>query len=302
MITKKAERLKKRIKLAKPLLEAMDIEQSRLWQDRLGALGATALSAKLRFEPLNFPYFKCMTLTPKKDADPERIMLYLHGGSYTAGSLAYSCGFGSVLACETKLTVVCVAYRLAPEFPFPAAIEDALCVYEYLLKTHTPENIILAGESAGGGLTLALLLKIKQLGLPQPSCAVCMSPWADLTCSSDAFSRNSALDPSLVEKELKYSASLYAGQNSLTDPLISPLYGDLSGLPPIMLLAGTDELLADDTMNMSQKLANAGVTCLARTYEGLWHVFVLFPIPEAKQAILSIIDFTDRHSGSKKQD
>ncbi len=285
--------LYKQIKLAKPLLNVMDIGDQRKWQDRLGELGAKSLKGKVEYRGEPFKLFDAEWAVPQQDSR-EGAILYLHGGSYTAGSLPYSKGFGGIIAEETDLRTLCVGYRLAPEHPHPAALEDALCAYRRVLESVSPKKLVVMGESAGGGLTLALLLRIKQLKLPMPACAVTLSPWCDLTCTAESYITNAERDPTLDDAALRYSARCYAGERPLTYPLVSPYFGDLTGLPPVLIFAGTFELLMDDSRNIAEKLKAAGVESELHLADGMWHVYVLFSIPESKLAIARINSFIEQ--------
>lgn len=182
-----------------------------------------------------------------------------HGGGYTAGNIEYAVGFGSVLAAATGCRVFSAAYRLAPEHPFPAAVEDAYTAYRHLLDSGlTPGEIVLCGESAGGGLCFALTHKLKQLGLSVPRAIVGISPWTDLTLSGASCRANRRNDPSLRYDMLASYARMYAADD-LKNPLVSPLFGDVSGFPPTLLFAGEAELLLDDAVAMAHALKRAGV-------------------------------------------
>jgi acetyl esterase/lipase len=274
--------MRAQITLLNPLLKRMDIHALRKLQDALGTLGARALASDVTYTDVEMDLFEAAWAEPPEPA-PDRAILYLHGGSYTAGTLAYAKGFGGVLADKTCHRVFCVGYRLAPEHPYPAALEDALVAYRYLLEVHAPEKITLVGESAGGGLCFCLCLKIKELGLPQPARIVALSPWTDLTMS-DVPDEELVRDPVLSAEKLRRSAALYA-EGHLNDPTVSPLYGDLSGLPPALIIAGSDEILLPDSARMAARLEAQGGDCELIVEPDMWHVFVLYGVPEAKEAL-----------------
>ncbi len=283
--------MRAQIKLMKPILKRMDmdIEQGRAAQDSLGELGAKALRAKVEYVPEEFCGFEAQWAVPRS-ADRGGAILYLHGGSYTAGTLSYARGFGGILADACGRPTLCVGYRLAPENPFPAALDDAYEAYLRVLKRCPADRVAVIGESAGGGLVYALLLKIKQEGAPMPACAVALSPWCDLTCSGKSYDDNEDADPSLFRPALMNSARLYGG-DGLTNPLVSPLFGDLSGLPDSLIFVGGDELLLSDALSMRDALVGSGCGCECHVEEGMWHVYVLFGIPEAREAIERINEF-----------
>ena len=281
------------IRLAKPLIVAMDIEANRKSQDRLGALGAAALRGRVGFGSAGIDGVTACWVTPP---EPRRdcAILYLHGGGYVAGGLLYACGFGSVLADLTQRSVLCVAYRLAPEYPFPAALDDALTAYRHMLKCYDPRAIALVGESAGGGLCYALSLRLKAENLPLPSCIAALSPWTDLAMTGASYDkcRN---DPSLSCESLSMNVNLYAGENT-KDPFVSPLYGELSNMPPSLIFAGSEELLLDDAAHMAQRLNDANSKCELHIEPGMWHVYPLFGIHESKAALKRLNEFVKENS------
>lgn len=213
-----------------------------------------------------------------KDERRTGVILYLHGGGYTCGSLEYAKGFASTLATECGVRVFCAAYRLAPEHPYPAALEDALESYEYLLKKGYPaRQILLCGESAGGGLIYALCLKLKELGRPLPCGLVGISPWTDLTSSGASFETNRDVDPSMTRELLTFYAGCYT--QTPEDPLCSPLFGDLHGLPPSLLFVGGDEVMLDDT-GCSMRSAAVRLPQQNAHRPERWHAYVLYCLNE----------------------
>ena len=181
-----------------------------------------------------------------ENADPEKLILYVHGGGYVSGSCSDHRRFVSEFAKFTGITNLIYEYRLAPEYPFPAALDDSVEIYQWLLSSgFVPENIVIAGESAGGGLTLAVLLALKERNIPQPKAAVAISPWTDLTCSSDSYYTKNKVSPAPVNCWNVFSHH-YLGDNQGTNPLISPLFGDLKNLPSIFINSGVDDELYED--------------------------------------------------------
>lgn len=283
------------IRLIKPILNRMDIPTSRAFQDAMGDLEAKTMAGRGRvtFEPVPIKGFEACFALPQEEKDCRRAILYLHGGAYVAGNLKYARGFAGILADKTGQRVLSAAYRLAPEHPFPAAVEDALAAYQYLLgKGWQAEHISLCGESAGGGLIFCLCHKLKQLGLPLPAALVGISPWTDLTFRGVSYRTNAKRDPSLSEEVLRCSATAYA-QGQERNPLVSPIFGDLKGLPPSLLLAGGHELLLSDAVTMAQRLRRSGCRCDLWVEKGLWHVYVLFNTPEARKALNQIAHFLE---------
>jgi epsilon-lactone hydrolase len=233
---------------------------------------------------------------PEADAG---VMLYLHGGAYNLGSVNASRDRIARLVAATRHKALALDYRLAPENPFPAALEDAVAAYRWLLAEGTaPGRILFAGDSAGGGLAVATLVALRDAGLPLPAGAVCISPWVDLALTGDSIHSKAAADPILDAASLARYAATYAGDAPLTSPLISPLYADLHGLPPLLILAGTEEILLDDATRLAEKAGQAGVAVTLATWEGLFHVFpVVGFLPETRQAMQQVGAFAAGLSG-----
>jgi epsilon-lactone hydrolase len=221
------------------------------------------------------------------------VILYLHGGAYALGSINSHREFLSRLALFTQIKILAINYRLAPEHPFPAALEDALTAYHYLLtQGFDPSQVIIAGDSAGGGLTLAALISLRDAGEKLPAGAFCISPWVDLSFP-DPFSKKTAKpDPILSSKILEGYAKYYAGNTEPTNPLISPIYADLRGLPPLLIHVGENEILLDESIRFSEKARQAGVIITLVTWEGMFHVFQLFSfLPETQKSMEQINSF-----------
>jgi monoterpene epsilon-lactone hydrolase len=224
------------------------------------------------------------------NVDRNRILLFFHGGAYNAGSNASHRDLMGRLSRACALPVLGVDYRLAPEHPFPAALQDASASYDFLLqKGYTPSQIVLGGSSAGGGLLLALMLYLKQQGRPLPSSAVCISPWVDLTQSGDTFQSNEGRDL-IRARRLESSASMYCQGEDRKDPLLSPLYGDLEGLPPLLIQVGTYELLFDQIQAFAKKAKKQKVAVTLEIWPEMLHSWPLFAsaFPEGAQAIEKI--------------
>lgn len=233
-------------------------------------------------------------IIPNRPVNTSQIILYLHGGGYTLGSShTHRSLVGKIVKNTNRLAIV-PEYRKAPENPYPAALEDAVFSYMALLdRGKKPEDIILIGDSAGGGLVLAAQLKFREKNLPMPAASVCLSPWVDLAATGESIERNHKNDPLVDKKKMKLWAGYYAGEFPLTDPFISPLYADLSGLPPMLIQASSGEMLYDDSVRLAQKAKDAGVEVTLQTWEGLmhwWHIFQR-AIPEANEAIAKISAF-----------
>jgi acetyl esterase/lipase len=227
-------------------------------------------------------------------------MLYLHGGAFALGSINVQRELIARLVRSTKMRGLAIKYRLAPEHPFPAALEDATAAYRWLLSQgFESSQIMVAGDSAGGGLALGTMLSLRDSGEPLPAGAVCISPWTDLALTGDSALSKADLDPILDPASLQVYARYYAGDNELTTPLISPLFANLAGLPPLLIQVGTDEILLDDATRLAEKARQAGVNVTLEVWDEMFHVFQLIPfLPEAKKAIGSIAEFVSKNLGS----
>ena len=224
-------------------------------------------------------------------ATTERTFLFIHGGGYYRGSPASSRAATSRLSAATGARVLSTSYRLAPENKFPAAIDDIYTVYSWMLAQGVdPKRTMVGGISAGGGLTLALLLKLKDNGDPLPAGAVPMSAWTDLTQSSETFRTKADIDPSISKQYLDRMAEAYLGGADPKTPLASPLYGDPGGLPPMLMQVGTAETMYDDSRLYAEKAKTAGVDITFEPWEDMihgWHGSAAV-LPEAQEAIDSI--------------
>ena len=278
--------------ITKPITHFAGIPAARVAQDQLGRMTAEMLKTKVNFESVEFERFAaCFAVSTACEAPCDRAVLYLHGGGYTAGGLDYAKGFGALLASQTQVSVFCVAYRLAPEHKFPAAQDDAMAAYQYLLDSgYKPEQIAIAGESAGGGLALSLGLRIRDEEKPLPACIVAISPWADLTLSGSSYNNNVRLDPTLIRESLAYYVIAYAAGHE-DEPYVSPVLGDYSGFPPTLLFAGSDEILLSDAKTVYKHLKKANVESKLVVEEGMWHVYPLYGTPEGKRAVLEMSSF-----------
>ncbi len=232
-------------------------------------------------------------------ARENRVLLYLHGGGYVSGSLSTHIGLTSRLTGAAKAKVLALDYRLAPEHPFPAAVEDALAAYRWLLdKGYDAGRLAVSGDSAGGGLTVALLLALRDEGLPQPACAIPISPWTDLDGSGAWRDADPAGDPICDAAALSRFAADYMQGGDLHDPLASPVFGDLSGLPPLLIQVGSMEVLLSDATRLADRATAAGVDTTLEIEDGaphVWHHAVPL-LPEAMAAIDRIGAFVQQHS------
>jgi acetyl esterase/lipase len=232
-----------------------------------------------------------------RGADAGRVILYLHGGGYVLCSPRTHRDLICRIARACGARALSIEYRRGPEHPHPAALDDAVAAYRWLLKRGTdPKRIAVMGDSAGGGLTLALLQTLRRLKIPLPACAVCMSPWADLTCSGETHRTNMRRDPVLPAPVLPGFARLYLPEGDLANPAVSPLFGDFAKLPPILIHVGTDEILLDDSRRVAEKARQAGTAVELKIWPRMIHVFqaMAFMLPQARQAIREIGAFVER--------
>ena len=229
-------------------------------------------------------------------AAPGRVLLYLHGGGYVLGSLNTHRALVGSLAQRCGVQALAINYRKAPEYPFPAALDDALLAYEWLLtQGFAPQNIIVAGDSAGGGLALALLLALRDSGRPLPAAAIGLSPWTDLLLPATVLRRAAQEEIQVLEAlEIRSWGPLYAAETALAHPLVSPVQAPLHGLPPLLIQVSDAEVLSDDVVAFVQKARAAGTPVTLQVFEGLvhwWHLFWRF-VPEARVALDRVAQFT----------
>ena len=272
----------------KPFVANCSLETTRKGQDKLGELMSALHKREVYMKDHDFGPFQGAWVMPK-DERRSGVVLYLHGGGYTCGSLEYAKGFAATLASQCGVRVFCAAYRLAPENPYPAAVDDALEAYRYLLKKgYAPRQILLCGESAGGGLIYALCLRLRQEGLELPCGLIGISPWVDLTGSGQSYETNRDNDPSLTQELLEFYAKCYTTDPA--DPLCSPVFGDLTGFPPSLLFAGGDEILLDDARALQEKLVSCGCKSTLRVAPERWHAYVLYCLNENMEDDMAAID------------
>ncbi len=276
------------LRLFRPFVTGGSLELTRKGQNRLGELMMVSHRKQVQKEILSLENFSCAWITPKDEVRRE-VLFYLHGGGYTCGGLEYAMGFSTVLAVECGAKVFCAGYRLAPEHPYPAALEDAYAAYRYLLaQGYGGNEIVLCGESAGGGLLYALALRLREEGLPLPAGLLAISPWTDLTASGDSYQENRHCDPSLTEARLSYYADCYT--KNRMDPYVSPLFAELEGLPPSLIFAGGDEIMLDDARHMHEKLLLSGCESELIIKEHMWHAYLLYGLKEHHKTDFAIIN------------
>ena len=220
------------------------------------------------------------------------VILYCHGGGYTSGSFRYARSITNKLASSTSMDVLSFDYRLAPENPYPAALEDAMNVWDHLMyHGYGARDIIIAGDSAGGNLALALTLKLKEQGRLLPRGLVLFSPWTDLTMSGKSHKEKAELDPILSAEYLQRCRESYAPEMELKNPLISPVFGDFTGFPPTYIQVGTNEILLSDSTKLQRQLQKYHVPVKMEYYPGMWHVFQMSPLKTAYNAMDQVAEF-----------
>jgi acetyl esterase/lipase len=250
----------------------------------------------LRFSQSSLAGVPTEIVRAKSNARSEGAVLFLHGGAFMIGSPVSHRSITGRLAKHTSATIFVPDYRLAPEHPFPAALDDAFTSYRALLaQGYTPKRIAIAGDSAGGGLVLSLCLRLRSEGLAQPACVVAISPWADLTLTQLAPVSDDAL---LRAAWLNQGAAAYLQGHSARDPLVSPLLADLAGLPPTLIQAASEEILRDDSRRLTEALSSDCVSVTHREFRYMWHDFQLYAglVPEATQAVDDIARFISGNS------
>jgi acetyl esterase/lipase len=217
-----------------------------------------------------------------------RVLVFLHGGGYVSGTLALYRGLAWQLSRAARARVLVLDYRLAPEHPYPAALEDTVTAYSWLLSLgHEPTTVGFAGDSAGGGLVLSTLVKLRDEGLRRPGGACCFSPWTDLAMTGESIQTNRDADPMILAEVMRPTVNWYLGPAAPTTPTASPLYADLRGLPPVLLQVGSSEVLLDDSRRFAQKLRAAGGEAELQIWPDMphvWHLFAPF-LPEANRAL-----------------
>ena len=233
-------------------------------------------------------------------ASDSRVVLYFHGGGYIIGSPRTHRAMLAHLSRDAASRVLALDYRLAPEHPFPAPVEDAVAAYRWLLaEGFDPAKITLGGDSAGGGLTVAALVQIRYLGLPLPAAGACVSPWVDMEGLGESMKTRASVDPMVGKENLMISAKTYLGGADPRAPLAAPLYADLRGLPPILIQVGDAEVLLDDSTRLAGVAREAGVEVQMDVWDDMihvWHVFAPI-LPEGKQAVKQAGDFIKKHTG-----
>jgi phosphinothricin tripeptide acetyl hydrolase len=279
---------------ALPAAETMTLAERRAQYDK--AERVFTIPAGMRVQALEVGGRPAEWLTaPTLRADAA--LLYLHGGGYCIGSPRSHRHLAAAIAHAAEIPSLMPDYRLAPEHPFPAAVDDAVAAYRWLLERIEPARLAIAGDSAGGGLTMAVLVASREQRLPLPAAGVCISPWVDLTCSAASYETKAASDPIVKRQAVTEMARSYLGEASATAPLASPLFADLSGLPPLLVHVGSEEILLDDAVQLAGRLREAGGTAELEVWRDMIHVWHWFQpwLDEAQRAVDAIARFIASH-------
>lgn len=308
---KKNALLRSQLSILKPFIAGCSLATVRKSQDSIGKLMAFPHKNNVVFDDVKLGNINCCMISPK-DEISNGVILYLHGGGFVAGNLAYARGFAAALASKCGIKVFAVEYRLAPEHVYPAALDDSLEAYGYLLSNgFEPSKIILCGDSAGGGLCYSLCAKLRDKGRTLPAGIIALSPWTDLTSSGNSYAANEKVDPSMTVERLKYFSDCYVyGAQRVgkklqpitnsdvaddlarkSDPLISPLFDTLEKMPPSLIFVGGDEIMLDDSVKLHSKLLHSGCESTLTVKADMWHGYVLYGLKEHEDDFDKIIKF-----------
>jgi monoterpene epsilon-lactone hydrolase len=283
------------------MLDKANVPAAELRAGMESMVGVLGLIDGTTVEPVDVGGVPAEWVRPAVVAAPGACMLYLHGGGYVVGSCNTHRALASHLAARAGMPLLVADYRLAPEHPYPAALDDALTAYAWLLaRGFEPGRIVVAGDSAGGGLTLALLLALRDRALPLPALGVPLSPWTDLTLSGETMTSMADRDPMVQRAGLQRMSDWYVGAADPRDPLVSPLFADPSGLPPLLVHVGEIEALRDDAVQFAARAAAAGVDVTLEVWPEMVHVWHAFgpAVPESEAAVTRVAEFVTGRLGS----
>ncbi len=283
---------------AQPLREGVPIEETRAAFEQLGT--AFPVADDVKREKADANGVPGEWLTPP-GVSGDITIYYLHGGGYSIGSVNTHARMVSLIAAACDARAFAVDYRLAPENPFPAGLDDAVAAYRWLLGQGVdPARLIIGGDSAGGGLTLATLQRLREAGDPLPAAAVLLSPWTDLEGTGESIKTRREADPMINPDMMPEGAKSYRGDADVRDPLVSPLHADFTGLPPMLIQVGDAEVLLDDSTRVYERAQAAGVDVTLEVNDEMIHVFQFFAplLPEAVAAIARIGEFAKSHAAA----
>ncbi len=273
---------------AGPRLDNPSVADMRAGFEQMG--NTMPVAADVKCEPVKASTVPAEWVTAP-GVDASRVVLYLHGGGYVIGSINTHRAMTGMISRAAASRVLLIDYRLAPEHPFPAAVEDSVAAYKWLVAQGVaPAKIVVAGDSAGGGLTVSTLVAIRDQNLKLPAAGVCLSPWIDLEGIGESMTTKAAEDPMVQKDVLTGMAKHYLAGKDPRTPLAAPLYADLAGLPPLLIQVGTSETLLDDSTRLAERARKAGVKVTYEPYEKMIHVFQIFApmLDEGKEAIEKI--------------
>lgn len=278
------------IKRVHGMIEKPDIEKHRHSQDQVGALFGN--SKDILIKDVVIKDREAEWICVNRAHMKKYVILYCHGGGYSTGSRIYARTLTTKLAMSTSMDVLCFDYRLSPEHPYPAAAEDAMKAWDYLmLLGYGARDVIIAGDSAGGNLALSLVLKLKEEGRLLPRGLMLLSPWTDLTSSGKSHETRAKLDPVLDEAYLERMIQNYASGEDLENPFVSPLFGDFTGFPPTYIQVGDNEILLSDSTALHKKMIKENVSVKLDIFKGMWHVFQMSPFKTAYEAMEKCAEF-----------
>jgi len=267
----------------------------------LKTLPALREKMRVKVEPTSIGGVKAFIVTPSEvaEANRNRVLVHVHGGAYVLGPGEAGTSEAIMMAGHGHIKVISIDYRMPPDFPYPAAMDDAMAVYQEVVKTTDAKKVGIFGTSTGGGMTLAMVLRARKEGLPLPGAIAPGTPWSDMTKTGDTYFANEMVDNVLVSNDgwLGDAANLYANGHDLKDPMLSPIYGDLQGFPPTILTSGTRDLFLSNTVRVHRKLRAAGVVADLLVFEGLSHAQYLFvpDAPESKEHFAEVGAFFDKY-------
>lgn len=283
-ISRTNQNLMQFIKRVHGLVENPDLEKHRQSQDHIGTILSN--TREINYKEIEIEGMPAEWVSVNRAHMKKYVILHCHGGGYSTGSSLYARTLTSKLATSTCMDVLCFDYGLAPEHPYPAALEDALKAWNYLmLLGYGARDVIVTGDSAGGNLALALTLKLKEQGRLLPRGLVLMSPWTDLTSSGKSFESRKEVDPVLDREYIDRMVMAYADGQDLENPYVSPLFGEFENFPRTYIQVGDNEILLSDSKRLYKKLLEAGVSAKLDIFHGMWHVFQMSPFKTAAEAM-----------------
>lgn len=283
-VSKRNQNLMQLIKRVHGMVDNTDLEKHRQSQDYIGTLLGN--TKEITYREVNVDGMYGEWVSVNRPHTKRNVILHCHGGGYSTGSCLYARTLTTKFATAASMDVLCFDYRLAPENPYPAALEDAMKAWNYLmLMGYGAENVIITGDSAGGNLALALTLRLKEEGRFLPKGLVLLSPWTDMTTSGKSYQTRANVDPVLDREYIERVTTAYADGWDLHNPMISPLFGNFEGFPPTYIQVGENEILLSDSKRLYNTMRDAGVNVKLDCFPGMWHVFQMSPFKTAYEAM-----------------